>query len=167
MPDLRAVEDAFVRRFLASAAAILAVTGTLKLVAALGGTAILGVNDPILHIPNRLLLACAGGVEVAAVVSIWLASTPIFPCAAISALGAEFLLYRATFVLGRFSRGCPCLGALTDSVHLRGWPVNEILWGCATWLFLGGAVGAFRLWRGGGSGLARPPGPAARSANPA
>ncbi|MBI1178873.1 hypothetical protein GC207_15685 [bacterium] len=130
----------FPRLFLGSALVLLAFTGTAKLISAAGATRILGEADPVVGIPTRLLLLFAGSVEMATVIAILKVHSTSFRSLLVAILGAEFLLYRAVFEIGQYSRGCPCLGSFTAWSHLPDSLINGILWAVAVWLCLGGLL---------------------------
>ena len=132
-----------VQYFLISAALILLLTGSAKLISAFGSSKILHENDPILAIPNRLLLLLAGIVEIGTAVSVFLGKSKHFLCLWISVLGAQFLLYRCAFELGGFSRGCPCLGTLGAALPFSQSTLDHALLLIAIWLCVGGVVSFF------------------------
>jgi len=130
----------FTRFFLVSAFLLLVFTVAAKLMSARGDLRILAAEDPVVGVPTRALLIFAGSIEIAAAVIIVVARRRSIPSLLVSILGAQFLVYRATFKIGGYSRGCPCLGNFTAWAHLPDAEINRILWGIAAWLCFGGAL---------------------------
>lgn len=103
-----------------SAIVILVATAAAKLASVgMDGTGILKAVDPVLFIPNRMVLIMAAVLELG-VAGVLLFSSRVWLgglCCAM--LGTQFLLYRAAFQLSDLSRGGPCLGTLVDWETLR------------------------------------------------
>ena len=126
------------RPFLTSALLLLAFTAVAKLISAAGSAAILAQADPVIGLPTRWVLILAGGVELAVSIVILLSRSRLVPSLLVAIVGAEFLLYRAVFQIGNFSRGCPCLGSFSAWANLPESTVNNLLWAVAVWLCIGG-----------------------------
>ncbi len=129
--------------FLISAAILLGFTGATKLISAWSSVAVLHEPDPVIGISTKYVLIAAGTLELAAVAVIFGAKSRSLPSLLVAILGAEFLLYRTVFQIGKYSRGCPCLGRFTAWAHLPDQLINQILWGIAVWLCLGGLLSFF------------------------
>jgi hypothetical protein len=133
-------QKAFVSIFQNVSAFLLFVTAAAKLVSAFGNQGILGVTDPILGIPNRLLLICVGLMELA-VVGVLLSRRRLsFPLLFTAMLGGQFLLYRVILVKGGFPAGCPCLGTITQWLPVSDAAINSVLVLIAMWLCIGGLL---------------------------
>lgn len=137
------MQTKFSRFFLFTALVFLTLTGAAKLISAFGTVGILSKNDPVLEIPTRWLLILAGGLEMAVVAGLLFSRRRSLLSMAVAVLGAQFLLYRAVFQIGQYSRGCPCLGDFTEWAHLPDLTINRILLAVAGWLCIGGLISAF------------------------
>ena len=101
--------------FLQSTAIILFVTGTAKLIAALGGAEILDGPDPIFRVHFRHVLFVVGLVEIGVAglcLKNRLRQVGLFM---VAWLATSFLVYRLGLWWIGWSRPCSCLGNLTDS----------------------------------------------------
>lgn len=97
-------------------------------------------TDPLIGISNRWVLILASSIELGAVVFAMRSRDSRLAAIVCATLGAEFLTYRTMFILGGFSRGCPCLGTLGDWLPMSADAVNHALWFIAWWLFIGGLL---------------------------
>jgi len=105
------------RWFLLSAAAILALTGVAKIWSSLGDAKVLWEIDPILGLRFGLLMRIVGVVEL--VVAFACIRLPAAVANLLVAwLSASFLVYRLSLLWVDWRRPCPCLGALTDALHI-------------------------------------------------
>lgn len=131
-------------RFLRVCAAILGVTGLLKLVSLFGHARILTTPDPLLGIQTRFVLLVLGLVEVFLAVvlyrqrnirqALWLAVWA----------GFNFVMYRVFLTLSGGDVPCPCLGTVFGWMKLNSAVVEGSLLTVSCFMFLGGCM---LLWR--------------------
>ncbi len=128
--------------FLVSVASMLVVTAAAKLYSATGTARILSLEDPILHMNNRLLLAVMGIIEAVLAVYLWRVrgrGDPTRPTMAVLWLASCFMVYR----LGIHFMGvrvCPCLGTLSAKLPLPPAVVNGLLTGFVLYCAAGSAL---------------------------
>jgi hypothetical protein len=118
-----------VKAFLMSVAAVLAVTAAAKLYSATGTARILSLEDPILHVNNRLLLAVMGAVETLLAVCLWRMrgrEDQTRPTLAVLWLASNFIAYRLAIHIMDVTV-CPCLGTLGAKLPLPPVVVNDLL----------------------------------------
>src|SRR4051794_7454944 len=112
--------------FVRSVACILTLTALAKLVSASGEAKILNYPDPIFSVKYSIMLFGTAAIELCCV-GLFLSKCQAFAKSWIICwLGFPFLLYRVTVVLLGEKRLCPCLGNITDRVHLAPLLVNNL-----------------------------------------
>jgi hypothetical protein len=126
--------------FLYSAQILLAVAGTAKLYALLGHDGILRLEDPVLGIPNRVLLGALGGTELAAcgIISVVRDKLPSYLLTLW--LGVNFITYRIFLWSGHYLSPCPCLGSLTRKLHIDQKNADRMLFALACYLVLASGI---------------------------
>lgn len=123
-----------------SAAFLAFSTAAAKLTSAIGQQNILDMSDPILGVPNRVLLVAIGVLELVAVAFLLGAREKRFSFLFVGMLGGQFLLYRTVFALGNYPTGCPCLGTMTQWLPVSKRNIDIALWLIAVWLLVGGIL---------------------------
>lgn len=144
-----------VRWFAISSGVILAVTGVAKLVSTFGAAGILAHDDPILGMSFRHLMLIAGAAEcvIASVCFV-----PRFSTVAVvltGYLGSLLLLYRMGLVWMDWSRPCPCLGNLTDALHISPAAADTAVKCMLAYLLVGSYSLMFWMWQQRRSGQMR------------
>jgi len=130
--------------FLYSSAAILLVTALAKLYSAAGTSKMLTYPDPLLHIEYKPLLLAAALFELAVVAIVLLSRHDRLKYLSIFWLSLNFALYHLGYVLLRLPQKlCPCLGNLTESLHLNPASVEAVLHGIVVYLLGGSLLGLF------------------------
>ncbi len=130
--------------FLYSSAAILLVTALAKLYSAAGTSKMLTYPDPLLHIKYKPLLVGAGFFELAVVAVLLLSRNDRLKYLSLLWLSLNFALYHMGYaILGLPQKLCPCLGHLTDSMHLNPAMVEGALQGVVAYLLGGSLLGLF------------------------
>jgi hypothetical protein len=104
--------------FIRSAGVLLLVTGIAKIISVFGHDAVLRKPDPILGIHFDHLLLTVGLIELAIAVVCLTSANQHLALALVAALSINFLGYRAGMWLIHWNGYCPCLGTLTDAIHL-------------------------------------------------
>src|SRR5437868_3941207 len=111
-------ERALYTCFLTSCGIILTLTAAAKLVSAAGNAAILRDLDPLLRVQNRTLLYSVAVAESVVVIFITFGRGVLLKMVSVAWLSLCFLSYRiGDAIIGVTT--CPCLGNITDNLHLR------------------------------------------------
>ena len=139
----KTISAGFRRFYGRSAAFILVITASAKLLSLLSMKPVLLAKDPLFDVPNWGVLCLASLLEISVVILLKARFYDNLSISGSSSLGAVFLIYRIALAMGGFSRGCPCMGTLTDAFHVDPQRVNSLLWGVATYLLLGGC---YAIW---------------------
>jgi hypothetical protein len=130
------------RFFFVSAALLLFLTGLTKLYSATDIAKILSLNDPIFSIPNRLLMAIIGVLEIT-IAGYLLRARPVRSyqrhALLLVWLSGNFIGYRMATSLTGF-HPCPCLGTLSAKLPLSPKHVDQLLTGIVLYWFLGSAL---------------------------
>jgi len=106
------------RLFILSAGVLLFSTGVAKIVSALGKTAVLGKPDPIFGIHFNYLLLSVGLIELVIAVLCLTCANRNLALGLVAALSMNFMAYRLGLWLTHWAGYCPCLGTLTQAIHL-------------------------------------------------
>jgi hypothetical protein len=106
------------KRFVLSAVVALLVTGLAKLYAALGAATILAAPDPIFAIPNRLLFIAVGTFELTVAAMCFIGHVKVWSLAFVAWIATALTIYRVGIWSLELRMPCPCLGTLTEMLHL-------------------------------------------------
>jgi hypothetical protein len=102
-----------------AAAAILLLTALAKLASACGTAQVLRVPDPVFGLAFRKLFLVVGSGELlVALVCLLSRVNQWLKIGLIAWISANFLLYRLGLAWLRWHKPCPCLGNLTDALHI-------------------------------------------------
>jgi hypothetical protein len=130
----------WIKIFKCSAVAILLATAAAKLASVgMDKQGILRATDPLLFMPNRVVLTVAALLELLVASILMFSSRAWLGGLCCATLGAQFLLYHTAFQLGGMSRGCPCLGTLGSWIPLSEKSLNVVMGTAALGLCFGGA----------------------------
>jgi hypothetical protein len=135
------------RLFLYFAGALLMITATAKIVSAAGSAQILTYRDPILAISFRDLFLLAGMVEMVIAVACFFAKQMTVQASLVAWLATNFLFYRFGLFLVGYHRPCPCLGNLTDAIHIPPQTADTVMKMILAYLLIGSYGTLFWLWR--------------------
>ena len=136
------------RLFLYSAAGLLLATAAAKLISSLGHSRILLQRDPVTAFLFRDLFRVVSVVEIV-IASVCLFSKRIWLSAGLMAwLATTFLSYRLVLLWAGYRRTCPCLGNLTDMLHISPQTADTAMKVVLGYLLLGGYATLFWLWKG-------------------
>jgi len=125
------------RLFILSAGVILFITGAAKIVSALGRVPILGKPDPIFGIPFNYLLLSVGLMELVIAVLCLTSANQNLALGLVGALSVNFFGYRAGLWIIHWPGYCPCLGTLTQALHLSRHHANVLTGIILSYLLLG------------------------------
>jgi hypothetical protein len=107
------------RLYIYSAASLVLMTGLAKIVSASGDAGILGRHDPVFGMPFRVLFWATGLIEIAvAVACLFLLKRVGVSALLLCWLSTGFLLYRVGLYFIGYRKPCPCLGTITDAIHI-------------------------------------------------
>ena len=134
------------RAFFLSAGMLLGLTGLAKLVSSTGRAHILLTADPIFHISFRTLFLILGILELAVAAICFLRKRWELPAFLVAALSTNFVLYRLGMVWVGYTRPCPCLGNLTDALHIPPVVADYVLKIILAYLFIGSYAALFTFW---------------------
>lgn len=136
---------AWTRRFVGSVVVLMIIAAGAKLVGAGGAAPLLSLVDPVFGLPNGLLMQITALVEfaLAGLLLYWGAGR-------LSLLGvlwfaSSVLVYRVASSFLAPGRPCPCLGSLTERLHLSPQSANALLYSIVFYMLIGATAG---LWGG-------------------
>jgi hypothetical protein len=134
--------------FIYSCGGLLLLTAIAKLISSGGHDRILTNLDPIFHISFRALLIALSIIEFGvAIICLFLRNRKLQVCL-IAVLASNFVLYRVGIVwLGFIFSSCPCLGFLTDALHVSAATADTAMKIILAYLLVGSYAGLFWLWR--------------------
>src|SRR5437016_1165685 len=114
--------------FSRTVAAILLITAAAKLYSALGSTAILKYPDPLFGFANRYVMLLASAAEI--VIALILLRSFVSPrtkYVSVLWLACTFMIYHVAKSILHVGTPCPCLGTLTQRLHLTPATADTIL----------------------------------------
>lgn len=135
------------RLFLRFAGMLLILTATAKLISSFGSSGILETSDPVLKIRFRFLLWGVGGLEVVVGLICLLGNKSRLQAGLVAWLSSMFLVYRFGLLWIGYQRPCPCLGNLTDALHLPVQAADTAMKIILAYLLIGSYATLFWLWR--------------------
>ena len=135
------------RLFIISAGGLLFITGAAKIASALGKSDILGKPDPIFGIHFNYLLLSVGLIEIVIAVLCLPPNNQNLALGLVAALSLNFLGYRVALWLTHWPGYCPCLGTLTQAIHLSRHHANLLTLIILIYLILGSLAFLARSWR--------------------
>ena len=124
--------------FILSAGCILLVTGLAKVISASGKAAILENTDPLFGISFRHLMLLAGITELVVSGACFLRAKRNHSLNLVTWLATAFLVYRAGLWYIGWRRPCPCMGYVTDALHIHSQTADTIMKIILAYLLFGG-----------------------------
>jgi hypothetical protein len=106
--------------FIYSAGAILLTTGLAKILSVFGKQEMLDLIDPVFGFSFRKLLVFAAFLELAISAVCFLLPNRSLRIGLIAWLGTILMMYRVGLSASGWQRPCPCVGNITDAIHLSG-----------------------------------------------
>jgi hypothetical protein len=140
--------------FIRSAGLLLLITGTAKLTSVFGHARILQVAVPYFGISFRWLFVIAGVLEMIVAGVCLFNDKPRVQAALIAWLATNFMLYRVGLLLIGYHKPCPCLGNLTDVLHLSPEAADNLVKCSLFYLLIGSYATILLLWTQGKNQLA-------------
>jgi hypothetical protein len=132
--------------FILSAGILLLATAIAKLISAGGSALVLEVPDPILLISFRHLLLVVGACELLIALFCIFGHRIIAQACLVAWLATNFLVYRVAFILNGDRRPCPCLGTLTEAIHVPQRTAEIVMRVVLAYLLIGSYAALFWLW---------------------
>jgi hypothetical protein len=131
--------------FIRLAGLLLLLTALAKILSGFGHAKLLQLQDPLFALRWRYLFFLVGTVEAAVAVFCLLSNKQKATLGMIAWFSTACLLYR--FGIRGLASNCPCLGTLTDALHLAPDTADLLLKMSLGYLLLGSYWGLLRLWR--------------------
>jgi hypothetical protein len=125
----------------------LLITGVAKLVSADGNARILQNIDPILNLRFQEIFWIVGGLECGLAFICFLNKQILLRALLIASLASSFLVYRFGLWWVDYHRPCPCLGNLTDALHISPQIANTAMKIILAYLLIGSYGTLLWLWR--------------------
>jgi hypothetical protein len=133
--------------FFSSSGIILLITALAKIVSAFGNSAVLNIYDPVFAITFRKLLLISSLIEIiVGLISVWNKNEFLKACL-LASLSVTFLSYRFELWWIGYRRYCPCLGTLTDALHIPPQTADTVMKIILAYLLIGSYATLFWLWR--------------------
>lgn len=134
------------RSFICSVGVILAMTGLAKIISAFGTAKLLSLKDPILEVSFRQIMVLAGVFELA-ISGICFFSNRINLQIRLTAWFATILVvYRMGLWFTNWQHPCPCLGNLTDALHISPGVADGFMKAMLGYLLIGSYATIFWMW---------------------
>lgn len=142
--------------FLYFAGVVLAVTASAKFISAAGSSRILDRPGPILQIPFRAVFMLSGFIECGiAVMCITPNRKTVVQAASVAWLATTFVFYRFGLFWVHYHRPCPCLGNLTDAIHIPPQTADTAMKLILAYLLIGSYGSMIWLWNEKRKGVAK------------
>lgn len=132
-----ASEKKWSKRFILSAGVLLFITGAAKIISALGKSAVLAKPDPMFGVPFNYLLLSVGLLELFITVVCLLPAKQNIALGLVAALSINFCGYRVGLWLTHWEGYCPCLGSLTQAIHMSRHQADLLTRAILVYLMLG------------------------------
>jgi len=114
-----------IRVFEVIAALCLLATAPAKLFSSLGSSKILTMDDPIFTVHFRTVFVAAGALEGGIGIYCLFSKRVWRPLVLIAYVSGLLILYRVGLLIVHYHSPCPCMGTLTDALHIS--PANADL----------------------------------------
>ena len=134
-------------RFIQSAAVIYAVSGSAKMIGAYGDAKILTVADPILGLQFGHLMFLAGALELTIAGACFSRRRQYQAALMVAWLATNLFAYRLGLRWIGWHHPCPCLGNLTDALHVSPQIADTAMKIILAYLLLGSYSTLFWFWR--------------------
>jgi hypothetical protein len=135
------------RLFLRSASVILLATAAAKMISSFGHGRILLQRDPVSGFLFRDLFRVVSVVEIAIALACGFSKRMRLSASSVAWLATSFLIYRVVLLWAGYRRPCPCLGNLTDMLHIPPQTADTAMKVILGYLLLGSYAMLFWLWR--------------------
>jgi len=136
-----------IRLFIYSAGVLLLATAVAKLVSASGSAHVLQNSDPIFSISFRDVFRIVGTLELIVAIVCLLGRRMGLQIGLVACLSTNFVLYRFFLFWIGWHKPCPCLGNLTDALHIPPQIADMTMKIILAYLLIGSYATLFWLWR--------------------
>jgi hypothetical protein len=133
--------------FVYSAGVLLAITAIAKFVSSAGDNRVLQNPDPIMAIPFRNFFWFVGTIEFMVALVCFFGKRLELKIGLIAWLATSFLVYRLGSLLVGYRKPCPCMGNLTDALHIPEQTAETAMKIILAYLLIGSYAILFWLWR--------------------
>ena len=133
--------------FINSFGALLFITAAAKLASCFGHARILNSNDPLFNLSFRTMLVISGALELAVAFFVFLAKKQIWRIGIVAWIATIICAYRIGVLWVGHHKPCPCLGNLTDALHIPPQTADTAMKIILAYLLLGSYAYLFWLWR--------------------
>jgi hypothetical protein len=135
------------RFFVLSVGVALALTGLAKIYAAFGSARLLEIEDPILGVSYRHLMFVIGLLEIGLSCLCLFTKIQYISIVMVAWVATNFLLYRICLWFIDWRGACPCLGSLTDALHISSHTVDIFAKLLLAYMLAGSYLACWYLWR--------------------
>jgi len=136
-----------IRFFIFSAGCLFLVTAVAKFISASGSAKILQNADPLFPISFRYVFIFAAIIEMIIGTICFLRKKEMLQAWLLAWLSTFFLLYRLGLVIVGYHEACPCLGHLTDALHVSPEVADNAMKVILAYLIIGSYGSLFWFWR--------------------
>jgi hypothetical protein len=140
------VVEKIIHRYSFTVGVILLLTAIAKFISASGNAHILNSHDPSLGIQYNHLLLIAAICELFVSIVCLLSRHTFMKVTLIAWLSTIFAIYRFTVFWLNVPKPCPCLGTLTEALHISPQTANTTMEIILVYLFVGSYAALFWLW---------------------
>lgn len=109
-------------------------TGLAKVYSATGSAKVLEIPEALLPMSIRQALWLVGLIELIIALYLWLGGNHRVKLVWVAWLGGNFVLYRLAAFLMTVGKPCPCLGSITEKLHLNQAAAEHILGAVAVYM---------------------------------
>jgi hypothetical protein len=135
------------RFFLKSAGILLTISAIAKLVSAAGSARVLEEDDPILSLSFRNVFWLIGCLELVIALFCFFGKRHGISILLTAWIATSFVVYRFGLWWIGWRRPCPCLGNLTDALHISPQTADTAMKIILAYLLIGSYAAMFWLWK--------------------
>lgn len=136
-----------VRIFIYSAGILFLATAIAKLISASGSARILQTPDPVFSISFRNVFWIVGTLEFIVALVCFFSRRMGLQAGLVVWLASSFLAYRLNLLWIGWHRPCPCMGNLTDALHIAPQTADTAMKIVLGYLLVGSYATLFWLWK--------------------
>jgi len=133
--------------FTFSAGALLSLTALAKIMSASGAATMLHKTDPIIGISYQHLFWVVGAIELVVSFVCFFADRVGLRAGLVAWLATNFAAYRISLYFLGYKNVCPCLGHITDALHIRPQIADFLMKLVLVYLLLGSYAILFQFWQ--------------------
>jgi len=135
------------RLYLRSVAVIFLATAVAKMISSVGHGRILLEHDPVSGFIFRDLFRVVGVLEIVIALTCYFSKRIWMSASLVAWLATSFLIYRIVLLWAGYRKPCPCLGNLTDMLHISPQTADTAMKIVLGYLLLGSYATLFWLWK--------------------